>query len=184
MIERRAVGQIAYKGLVARALDEVGDPVHRPAERPFLPALGLRRTIEHLGQPVRARQPAKRCRTFGAQGALVDRAARVAFNVDDVSILGINQLGAADRAIGADAGADRVRLFEPGPELPRRRALRRFAGRVAAGKLPRQGPVTDKPRDPVGNGVPQLHGSILSVNMSSAVRSMCATCATRRLGSV
>jgi hypothetical protein len=114
VIDRRAVGQIAYKSLVPCALYEIGDPVRRPAERPFFPALGVRGAIEHLGQPVGARQPAEGRCSLRTQGALIDRAARVALNMNDLPVLGIDQLSAADRAIGADAGADGVGLSSRG----------------------------------------------------------------------
>src|ERR1700746_2497456 len=45
VLDRRAVGEITYKGFVARTFDQIGDPVHRPAERAFFPPLGVRRAI-------------------------------------------------------------------------------------------------------------------------------------------
>ena len=42
-------------------------------------------------------------RALGAERALVVRTARVAFDVDDLAVDGVDQRGAADRAVGTDA---------------------------------------------------------------------------------
>src|SRR5262249_47231024 len=44
-----------------------------------------------------------RRRPFGAEGAPVDRALRVALDVDDAAVADAHELAAADRTVGADA---------------------------------------------------------------------------------
>src|SRR4051794_27071320 len=69
---------------------------------------------------------------LGTEGALVDGAARVALDVDDLARLGIDQLPATDGAVGADAlgdgGAAQPRRFRQ--RLPAERLARRVWVRI------------------------------------------------------
>src|SRR5690348_4123970 len=65
-----------------------------------------------------------------------------------LAILGIDQLGAPDRAVRADAGADVVCLDEARMQLPRLRARRSGAARAFSAQLPGEGPVGDGARKP------------------------------------
>src|SRR5258708_40185277 len=50
---------------------------------------------------------------LGTERALIGGAARIAFHMDDLIVLRIDELRAADRAIGANAGADLIGLDWP-----------------------------------------------------------------------
>src|SRR5207237_9397265 len=62
---------------------------------------------------------------LGTESPLADRAARVALDVDDLARLGVDQLAAADGAVGADA------LGDGGAAQPRRLRQRLPAERLA-----------------------------------------------------
>ena len=140
----RPSGSVSAKVSSRVDLGELGDPLHRPVERLDLPLLGVRRAIEHGADALGREQHAERAGALGAERALVDRAARIALDVDGLAVLRVDQLAAADRAIGADAGADAVGLLEPRSQRRRGRALRRLRHRVLPGELPRQAPVVDE----------------------------------------
>src|SRR5262249_61260566 len=103
---------------VTGPLDEPGDAVHGPLERPLFPVVGVRRTVLHSGEPLRVDHPAEGGRPFGAQGSLVDGTARVAFDMDYRVALGIHQLRTAHGTVRANTGADPVGFFEPRPQGP------------------------------------------------------------------
>ena len=50
---------------------------------------------------------------LGTERALIDGTARIAFHMNDLIVLRIDELRAADRAIGANAGADLIGFDEP-----------------------------------------------------------------------
>src|SRR5438105_4512676 len=70
------------------------------------------RAVFDGGQPLGAVDPANGGGAFGTERTLVDGAARVALDMDDAVVFGIDQLGAADGAIGANAGADLVGFLQ------------------------------------------------------------------------
>jgi hypothetical protein len=81
--------------------------------------------VQDLSHPVRVDGELEGVGPLGAEGALVDGAFGVALDVDDLAGLGIDELAAADGAVGADA------LGDGGPAQPR--GLRR---RLTAERLP------------------------------------------------
>jgi hypothetical protein len=96
------------------SLDERRDPVHCPVKRLGLPMVRTGRVVENSVEPQRAGQQVEGGRTLGAQRALVDRAARITLDVNDLTATRID-------AVSADAGADLI-----GNERPCRQ-LRRFS---------------------------------------------------------
>src|SRR4051812_1571720 len=89
---------------IARLLEQMSDPVHRPVEV-FLDPLGrVRGPVLDLRQPVGIDRELERGRALGAERAPIDRAVRVPLDVDDLLVLDADDLGAPDRAVGADAG--------------------------------------------------------------------------------
>src|SRR5262249_42045788 len=91
---------------VSRLLYPLRDPVQGPVERPGLPVVGVGGTVQDLGDPVRIDGELKGVGAFGAKGTLVDGTVRVALDVDELPSLGINELAAADGAVGAEAFGD------------------------------------------------------------------------------
>src|SRR5204863_797612 len=108
---------------VARLLDELGDALHRPVERAVLPAVAVRRAVLDGRDPGGAIQQPERRGALRAERAAVDRAGVVALDVDDPAIPGVDELRAADRAVGADADAG-VEAADPGVERAGRPADR------------------------------------------------------------
>ena len=94
VIDGRAVGKFLGEGFVARLLHPLGDALHRPVERLGLPLRGMRRAVQHLVDPRLRQQHAQRAGAFRAQRALVDRAARIALDMDRLAVLRIDQLRA------------------------------------------------------------------------------------------
>ena len=138
-------GSVVDEALVARPLRQVRDAVHRPVERHLSPFASRRAR----GAGTRSRRcglvsSPQRRGALGAERALVDRAARVALHVDGPAVLGIDQLRAAHGAVGADGGADLVRLLQARPEAPRRLALRRASLAGLPRDLARHGPVAQE----------------------------------------
>ena len=136
--------------LVTRFLGQLRDPLHRPIERPVLPRVGVRRAILHRVD-ARWRQQHPQCAgTFRAERSLVDRRARIALDMDRIAALRIYELRATDRAERAHAGAHRIGLLEPRPQIGRTRALRTLRIRALPRELARQRPVAQEvlgPRD-------------------------------------
>ena len=79
-----AVGQRLDERLVAGLLGELGYSLHRPVERLLLPFRRVWRAIQHRVDALRRQQHTQRAGPFGAERALVHRAAWVALDVDRV----------------------------------------------------------------------------------------------------
>src|SRR3954468_21590501 len=71
--------------------------------------------------------------------------------MDDAAVPGVHELRAPDSAVGADIGADGVRLLQPGPQAPRHAAFRRLGGGGLSRDLTRNRPVVDEAADTLGN---------------------------------
>src|SRR2546430_15181776 len=97
------VGKLLDERLVAGLLDQLGHPVHGPLELDDLPIAGAGLAVQHFGGPVRVHVELIDRRALGAEGALVVRAARVAFDVDDLAVDRVDQGRASDRAEWANA---------------------------------------------------------------------------------
>src|SRR2546428_1095443 len=141
-VDELAVRELLDERLVAGLLDQLGDPVHRPLELDDLPVRRAGLAVQHLRRPVGIHVELIDRRALGAEGALVVRAARVAFDVDDLPVDRVDQGGAADGAEGTDArGGLRVldsqllrsrrgrRQRHPQPHHPADRRSRPGAGR-------------------------------------------------------
>jgi len=98
-----AVGQFFDKSFVAGFSHQLGDPVHGTIQIPCFPFSRARRSVQHLDRSIRIYVQLKNRRAFGAKRALVVRAARIAFDVDDLPVDSVNQRGATDGAIRANA---------------------------------------------------------------------------------
>src|SRR5262249_49249466 len=98
---------------------------HRPVQGLALPAVGERGAVQNVGDAVGVDGELEGVGPLGAEGALVDGAARVALDVDELARLGVDQLAAADGAVGADA------LGDGGAAEPRG-----FRQRLSAERLP------------------------------------------------
>ena len=103
IVDRDAGGVPLDEIGVTGLLDQVGDAVQRPVQRLLLPVVTERRAILDSGQPVRVSDELERVGALGAQPAVADRAAPVALDVDDLFVLGVDELAAADRAVRANA---------------------------------------------------------------------------------
>src|SRR6266498_1429083 len=125
-VHELAVGELLDERLVAGLLDQLGHPVHRPLELDHLPIAGTGLAVQHLGGPVRVHVQLVDRRALGAEGALVVRAARVAFDVDDLAVDGVDQGGAPDRAERADARGG-LGVLDPQLLRPRRGWRQRHA---------------------------------------------------------
>ena len=111
-VDELAVGKLLDEGLVAGLLHQLGDPVHRAFEVPYLPVGGARGPVQNLGRTVRVDVELKDRRALGAERPFVVRAARVALDVDDLAVDGVDERAAADRAVGTDARRD-LGIFDP-----------------------------------------------------------------------
>src|SRR5207237_616983 len=140
VVQRRAIVSGADEGVVAGRLDALGDPVHGPLEGPFLPMIGVGRAVLHGPEAVRRVHPTDRRGALWAEGALVDRAARITLDVDDPIALGVDALRAADGAVRADARPDAVRISEARTEGAGSLGPRGDAERVCASELPEDRP--------------------------------------------
>ena len=101
-----AVLQLLDEGLVAGLLDQLGDAVHRPIQLPHLPVGRAGCPVQHLRRPVGIDVELEDRRALGAERPFVVRAARIALDVDDLAVDGVDERGAADRAVGTDARRD------------------------------------------------------------------------------
>src|SRR5690606_34951311 len=129
----------------ARLDHPVGDHVHRRVEVEALPLGAVRAAVEDPVLPCRPGGQLEGGRALRAQPPPADRRVRVALDLDDLAVLDVDVLPAADRAVRADrlhdlVGAGHPRL-EPfaGGALGRRAATQR----VAAGELAVDGPRPD-----------------------------------------
>ena len=77
----------------------------------------VRTPVEDVLHAMRPGDELKRCRAFGAQAAVRDRGARIAFDVDDLLVLHVDELAASDAQYGqteeTTRSAFRVRLERP-----------------------------------------------------------------------
>ena len=107
-VDRLAVPVLPLPGIaevaIARFLDTLRDPIHRPVEVPLFPLGCVRSPILDLRQAVRVHRELERGRALGAERAAVDRAVRVPLDVDDLALPYADDLGTADRAVRANAG--------------------------------------------------------------------------------
>src|SRR5581483_11198137 len=76
--------------------------VHGPVQRADFPLVGEWGAVKDASDTVRVDGELEGVGPLGAESALVDRAARVALDVDDLAGLGVDELAAADGAIRAD----------------------------------------------------------------------------------
>src|SRR5207244_4183274 len=93
-----AIGRSLDEVAVPRFLDALRDPVHRPVERLRLPPVGVGGPVEDPGEAVGVDGELERVRALRAEGPFVDRAAGVAFDVDDLAALHVDELPAPDGA--------------------------------------------------------------------------------------
>src|SRR5690606_17172027 len=110
---------------VARLTEPLGDPIHRPLEGDLLPLRPSGPPVEDPRQAPGVDRVLECARALGAKGALVDRALRVAFDVDDLPVPGVDQRAAPNGAVGADAprGVDAVEAGTEGAGPLGRRAI-------------------------------------------------------------
>ena len=74
--------------------------------------------MENLGRAVGIDVQLKDRRALGTEGSFVVWATRVALDIDDLAVDGVDQRAASDGAIGADAGSD-LGAFDPQLLCPR-----------------------------------------------------------------
>src|SRR6202521_2621549 len=133
LVDQLAFGRALDEGGIARLFNEGGDAVHRPLEWPVFPVIGVGRTISHRGHAVGVDDILIGCSALRAERALVDGRGWVPLDVNDALVFDVDQLTAADRAIGTDGGNRLVRtasaLF----------LLNRFAGYRLAQRTPPTG---------------------------------------------
>jgi hypothetical protein len=91
--------------------------------------------VFHRGKPLRVDHPAEGGCPLRAEGALVDRTTRVAFNMQNRIPLGIHQLCTTHSAIGTDTGANPVSLFKARPQGAGVCALRCSTHRILTSQL-------------------------------------------------
>ena len=91
---------------VTRCLDAQGDLVERPVKGSRLPFIRIGGPVKDGLDAMRVDGKEQRVGALGAKGSLVDRAARVALDIDQLAALGVNQLGAAHGAVGTEALGD------------------------------------------------------------------------------
>src|SRR3954462_15516804 len=111
---------------LARLDHALGDHVHRALELDLLPLGPVRAAVQDLVQPAGLLDELARRRALRAQRALVDRRARVALDVDELAVARVDDLPAADRAVGAH------RLGDLQPRDARAGPLRALGDRVSA----------------------------------------------------
>ena len=99
LVARREVG-------VAGRLDALGDLVQRPVQRPRLPVIGVGSAVEDMGDAMRIDGELEGVGPLGAEVALADGTVRIALDVDELAALGVDELPAADGAVGTDALGD------------------------------------------------------------------------------
>src|SRR5579862_7554819 len=87
---------------VAGLLHALGNHVHGALERDALPCLAVRAPVKNVVHAMRAGDELKCRSAFWTQAAVRDGRTRIALNVDDLLVLDIDELAAADAAIRAD----------------------------------------------------------------------------------
>src|SRR5262249_22142352 len=102
--------------------------LHRPVEGLRLPPIRVWGPVEDLRDTVRVDGELECVGPLRAEGALVDRAAGVALDVDELPALGVDELAAPYGTVRANALGDR-RAAEPGRLRGRLRAKRLRPGR-------------------------------------------------------
>src|SRR5262245_6737110 len=103
-IHELAVGKLLDEGLVARFLHQLGDPVHRAFEIPYLPIGSPWGAMQDLGRAVGVNVELEDRGSLGTERALVVRATRIAFDVNDLAVDGMDERPTPHRAIGKDDG--------------------------------------------------------------------------------
>src|SRR6185436_1501896 len=88
----RAIDAVAAVVAVLPAVLALGDHVHRRLEVELGPLGRARRPVEDLRQPAGLLDELARGRALGAQRPLVDRRARVALDVDQLAVAGVDDL--------------------------------------------------------------------------------------------
>src|SRR5215831_16318776 len=92
------------KRLVACRLDTLGDHVHRLVQGDLFPVGATRSAIQGLGATQRIDCQLETRRPLRAEGAAIDWAVGVAFDVNDLAVLHTHEHAAAHRAVGTDTG--------------------------------------------------------------------------------
>src|SRR5262245_44707336 len=103
-IDELAVGKLFDEGLVARFLHQLGDPVHRAFEIPYLPIGSPWGAMQDLSRAVGVNVELEDRGSLGTERALVVRATRIAFDVNDLAVDGMDERPTPHRAIGKDDG--------------------------------------------------------------------------------
>src|SRR5262249_41418437 len=138
VVDLRAAGLLLDEVRVARLFHPLGDAAHRPVQRPFLPAVRVRRAVENFLDPMWVDGQLKGVRAFRAGRAFIDRAVVVALDVNDLAALDVHLLAAPDGAVRADA-RDLGGAADARPLVYRIRAEGLTAGRSPARPVPRAG---------------------------------------------
>lgn len=99
MVDRHSDGILLHEVTVARGLDQPSDAVHRPAEWLLLPPVASRRSILHRGHAVWIGHELESVGALRTEAALVDRALRIALDVNDLPRLREDKEAAPDGAI-------------------------------------------------------------------------------------
>src|SRR3954447_25018561 len=144
----RPVG-LPLPGLGARLDDPVGDLVHRVVERDALPFGAVRAPIEGVLLPGCSGGELQAGRALRAEPAAADRRVGVALDLDDLLVLDVDVLAAADRAVRADrldhlVGGPDPRAQLVGGGRPDRLAA---AERIAVAQLPVDRPLAQPAHD-------------------------------------
>src|SRR5262249_27018535 len=136
--------------LLARAQEAVDDHLHRIVEGELLPPRAVRAAVLDLVLAQRALDVVLRRRALGAEAAACDRTRRVTFDLRLLAVLDVDELRAADRAVGTDRADDLVGLVDPRSERLRARRLDGLAEtqRISLAQLAQERPRLDELRQP------------------------------------
>jgi hypothetical protein len=104
MVDQRAALQPLHEGVIPGLLDQLGHAVHGPVELDLLPGGRAGLAVQDLGGAVGILVELVGGRALGAEAPLVVGAARIALDVHDLVADRADDRGAADGAVGADAG--------------------------------------------------------------------------------
>src|SRR6185369_4030953 len=115
--------RLVLPGPRARLDDAVGDHLHRLLERELLPIGAVRPPVLDLVLAERVVRVRLRRGALRAQPAARDRARRVALDLDDLAVLDVDELSAADGAVRADRVDDALGLVDARRQRPRPRRL-------------------------------------------------------------